>query len=422
MSGGNDRIWAGKISTLIILFLEILTVIYQLFALDFPIINSIVELIVDASTFLTVICLVFGVIAIVGTAKAYYLAVICVVDVILINRLYSNEKLKFILAWFQNLDKRILIFSVILLLFIAFVIYKIVSKKSEMLQQKATNSGGNGLVQSEDEKEVQLSSNYSREDGQEMDQVVEWLEGGADEERNTSDISHIQENKPADNKEFLKKINPIILAVCAITIFWGVFDYIIFNQIKLKISRPFGWIADYLHYGTIICAAILLGLFLVNLFLLWRNPISYALKKIFQNTSTFRLSGIAAIILEIVTIVLVNKIDAAYLTNTFLAAITENLFASIFALIILFLILQIACTIVFHLIGGQSDSKDFISLLKEKITEIEKKMALIACNIVKGCVDLFDFIPDFFATIGVLLLDIEDEKERTEQSHENEKS
>ena len=54
-------------------------------------------------------------------------------------------------------------------------------------------------------------------------------------------------------------------------------------------------------------------------------------------------------------------------------------------------------------------------MLKEHITYIEEKMVLIACNIVGGCVDLFDFIPDFFATIGVVLLDKEKNMEKSDE-------
>ena len=32
-------------------------------------------------------------------------------------------------------------------------------------------------------------------------------------------------------------------------------------------------------------------------------------------------------------------------------------------------------------------------------------MVELACNIIEGCIELMGFIPDFFTTIGALLLD-----------------
>ncbi len=385
MSLNNEKVWAGKISTVIILFLSILSIVYQMLELNFRVINSVVELINDASAFMTIVCLAFGVIALRSSTKSYKLAVISGIDIILVNRLYSNTQLSITIAWIKKINKSQMFFSILACVFIMIIIYKIASKKKT------------APVELKYDSDLQSSSNTA-----ETSAVT--IEG-----EDLIDNSVVFEKEDSDNTHLdgFKIGNLFIAVTCIIIIVTSFLYYLLYNKLQLNLKKIYmvDNIMNYLYFVAVICFAVLVALIILNLFLIWYKSFRKFLKEKIEGGSAFRISAIAALILEVSIILLANKINAIQITNIFLSAITDNWFSFIFSFIVFFLILQIACTIFFHIFGGVSEDDRIVPVLKEQITKIEENIVLIACNIIKGCVDLFDFIPDFFATIGILLLD-----------------
>ena len=418
MQRNNEKIWVGKISTMIILFLEIVCIIYRILGLNFSVLNSIVDLIADASFFMTVICFIFGVVAITSSSKSYGLLICCIIDIVIINRLYSNEKLTGIVAWMQNINKSLLFLGMIICFFAVFLMYKIIQKKRNEFKSKPDDN-----MYAEAPKTRMYSASDTNTFDSNAQLNVDYNETYEDE-KTVKDVRHDKvvndfaenENHSAYRNE-LRGINIFISSVCMGIIFLCIFDYIIFNITPLDITRPdiWEWVPNNFYYVAIISAAILVVLVIMNLFLSKFKPVATFMKNKFNSNSTFRWSAITAIVVEFAAIMLNEQLKSVNITNMFLSAVTDNWFSSIFALVVSFFILQIACTIFFHLFEGSSEGNQIISMLKEHITYIEEKMVLIACNIVGGCVDLFDFIPDFFATIGVVLLDKEKNMEKSDE-------
>lgn len=418
MQRNNEKIWVGKISTMIILFLEIVCIIYQVFGLNFSVLNSIVDLIADASFFMTIICFVFGVVAIISSSKSYGLLICCVIDIVIINHLYSNEKLTGIFAWMQNLNKELLFLGIIICFFAVFLMYKIIQKKRNELKSKPDDN-----MYAEDPRTRMYSTSDTNTFDSNVQSNIDYNETYEDE-KSVKGVRHDEVVNNFANENYnvyrneLRGSNIFISSVCMGIIFLCVFDYIIFNITPLDITRPdiWEWVPNNFYYIAIISAAILVVLVIMNLLLSGFKPVATFMKSKFNGNSTFRWSAITAIGVEFTAILFNERLKSVNISNMFLSAVTDNWFSSIFALIVSFFILQIACTIFFHLFEGSSEENQIISVLKARITYIEEKMVLIACNIVGGCVDLFDFIPDFFATIGVVLLDKEKDMEKVDET------
>ncbi len=457
----DRKIETGKIVVLIIFILTILSIIYEMFKLDLSVIGPIIEVIDDAHIFMTLLSVIYSVYAVVGESKSYNLLIVCLIDVIVVNRLYSDKKWVNIITWLKKTNRQLVLFWVIATAIIVFLIYKLVkirlNKKVEMTpKQKQIVSGishdniepgsipdgkknvnGNNLnanntanitdienIETNNEnikKQVIGTTDISRinEENQSDCQIDKSRQDSVKDQIGDESMEVIDDDNPVINEQSIGKfgkglslINPFVVAICSFGILWGLIDYVCYNALHLDIKRPLivEQMKDKLQYNIVLCMSILLVLFVLNLFILWRGTVSCKLKEIVNARSSFGISGVLAFIIEIIGFAcLINKNDVEGITNTFLNALANSWFAFIFAIIITFLILQIGWTIFLHMIGSREDSKSFILELKERITKIEKKMVLLACNVVEGCVGLFDFIPDFFDTIGVLLFD-EDEK------------
>ena len=130
----------------------------------------------------------------------------------------------------------------------------------------------------------------------------------------------------------------------------------------------------------------------------------------------FYVSALLAIVLLIIILFLTNRVEnPGDVTNKLISIVTGDGPTTIFTLVVLFLVCQILVVIVMHLFGFRppkgSVTYDVADKLRSNITTIELKIIEIACGVLVGCVSLFSFIPDFFETIGELLLDKKSESE-----------
>lgn len=426
----------GKIVALIIFVFFVISIFYEMFKLNLPIIDPIVAFINDTHRFMTLLCFIYGVYAFVIYPKSYSLGIFCFVDIIIINRLYSDKKWSAIIEWLQKSNMQLIFFCSVVVVISIYVFYKvgkIIRNKSKHKDEEYKEHDSNNntkYISSRDEKE-----NRNEETMEEInnEETIEEMnnEETMEEMNNEETIVEINKeriiepNEITNNERYLPKtegtdgqgrvlkcVNPYVVVICVAIIGLGIVDYVCYQVLPFDIDRPecVEKYKNYLYFGAVIALAALVALLILNLFILWRKAIAEQVRQIVDKRSSFGISGILALIIEVVGIFhLINSSNAENITNSFLNALANNWFAFIFALVIIFLILQIGWTIILHVIGGkkqdESDDETFVPVLKNGISKIEMKMVKLACDVVKGCVDLFDFIPDFFATIGVLLFD-----------------
>lgn len=97
----------------------------------------------------------------------------------------------------------------------------------------------------------------------------------------------------------------------------------------------------------------------------------------------------------------------AFLDNFLDSIANSSLIALPLILITLFIILDIAISIIMKIVFGKS-SRGWIAKMEERIVLIEQGLTLFVCNLMIGFINLLLFIPDFFNHIGQLLLDEND--------------
>jgi len=368
----EEKIRVGKISAWIILILSIISIVYKLFGFHFTIMTAIVNLIDDASACMTVICISFGITAMLGKSKSPDLLFLCLIDILLINRLYSNSTWYSIGAWIEGLDESIWFLGAVICFFLLYLVYKIGSRRRK---------------QSREYHSV------------EEDQSLEYI------------------------------IRMSLTTICLGIVVWGVLDYAIFHWSLFQIERPalLAWLPETLYYGVILSIAILITQYLTKLLHAKGKP----KKKIwFAPISNFRMSAFFAILIEIAWIFFVYKSNVRSFVSRIWTTVTDNWILAIFLFLFFFFILQIVIMLVLNLFRkGEEPSKDgtvvdkIVTELGTYITEIELKMVKLACNAIKGFVNLFDFIPDFFSAIGLLLLDqqeMDNEKEKQQENSQTE--
>ena len=158
-------------------------------------------------------------------------------------------------------------------------------------------------------------------------------------------------------------------------------------------------IADALPILSVLAVGIILAPVIYKIF--------HSIGKTFQ-PDNFRATALFALILElgfILAVVLNGGNQLPEFLDDFLNGIVNNsLIALPLILITLFIILDIAISIIMKIVFGKS-SRGWIA---ERIVLIEQGLTLFVCNLIIGFINLLLFIPDFFNYIGQLLLDEDD--------------
>lgn len=305
----DEKKLTGNIVGIIIMFLALFSILCDLFETDVIALVSLSELIKDANIFVTVICVVY-IVAFYKLNGSYKTVLIFDVDILLINRLYSNEKWKVIYNQIRELDKKkMFVVVMIIVLFVCFF-YVVITKK-----RNKTNK---------------IINDKSFENKMQMD---------------IPDLEH----KMTQQK---------------------------FDGITDGVSEK-------------------------------------------DSSSVYKISAFVAFILEILFFVFGDKLNFNKANGKVLSVISDNTFACIFAYIVFFIILQIAVIIFLNLFWGNKEKSKLGDEFEKSIERVDTKIVKLACNLIECCIALLDFIPDFFATIGLLLLGQEIElKESNTQSEE----
>lgn len=378
----------GHFFSLIIAFLEITCILYRVFQVDIAVLDSFIKIIEDCSAIFTIICISFGVISLAKQPKAYSLTVLCLFDIVLANDLYSNQKLLQIVQWFSSRKSIFVIVLVIVSVIAAVCIWRISSRKKASSHDRTADY----FIDFEDVDEEPAESNFNEEET-----------SGHHSAHNKSKPEHDTRMKAFDVFRW------ICTAICIFIALWGLMDYLLFVHFDLGIKRPdfLAWVPSLLHYGTIISLACLVALHLVcGIIALVRRA-----SRDQRGMLSFRESAIVAFVLEVVLIYAATKLDIDALQNGLLSAITDNIFSSVLILLLIFFVLQIICTIFFRMVNKKTTADGLAEQVKEHIMGIEKKLIKIAFSLLEGCINLFNFIPDFFDTIGIILLDNENEQD-----------
>lgn len=389
----NNKTRSGSVITLFILALEIIIISYQISGLHYETIDRVANLINDASFFMTLICLSYCYTSISKTPKFVGTALLSITDIVLINQLYSNKKLISILKWLKKLDRQIFIFGFIPLILVILGIYLMSANKKAHQDQTENNT--------EQTKHQNTAASYRNS------------KESAFKNKSTSDNNTPNKNFPINRVIQNNTVFFYLAAILGIVVCWSIIDFLIFNYLPLNISRPpfFAWVPDYLYYISILCTAFILILLLLN------YSIISKMKDFAKGQGVFKMAAFIAFLLEIGILVFYEKIDSSSIMEKFLSAITDNVFTVLLAVIVLYLILHI-CVIVFLQFFGFGNS-EIASIIQEKTTLIEERIIQITFDIILGCANLLDFMPDFFDTIGVLLLDKQEKKSIEEEHPEN---
>ncbi len=283
----HQKTLTGNVIGTAILFLSLFSILCDLLKTDVIFFVSLSDLVKDANVFITVTCIVYITIIICKHNSSYKTILIYALDILLINRLYSNSKWKMLYSKIRELGIKKIILFVIILAIIIYVIY--------------------GIIINQKNKRYKVIRNISE-----------------NEQGNYFDVRQEEKVQEKDEKEF-----------------------------------PGG----------------------------------------------FTISAIIAFALVILLFLYSDKLNFSRANGKFLSAISDNILTFVFAFIIFFMIFQIACMIFLNILTGNKINKGLGYEIKICIERVEKKMVKLACNIIEGCISLLDFVPDFFTTIGLLLLD-----------------
>lgn len=275
----------GKVVGTIILLLSIFSILCDLLKTKIAGFTSFAKLIQDASALLTIICVIFIIVEIVG-ADSYKLVFLYIVDIILINRLYSNTKWSEIIMKIKKIDKGMIILAIFAVIMILYVINVLVSKRTEELEKS-------------------------------QDSVMEQTQEAAKIFRRKIQKSFW------DFSDFLKKL-------CVGVVVWGIFDYLVYNQPIISIKRPAGmsWVPEILYYGAVICAVILVVLSFASRF----NDA--------KETDIYAVSAFLSLGFEVFLIAFSKKMDLTGMVGKFLNVLSENWFVTLIAFVVFFMIIQ----------------------------------------------------------------------------------
>lgn len=296
----DQKNMTGNIVGIIIMFLALFSILCDLFKTDVNAFISLSELIKDANAFVTVICVVYIIVIFRKLNGSYKTVLIFAVDILLINRLYSNTKWKMIYGKIKDVNvkdvniKKIILIAIIIAIIVA-IFYGIFINKFNSKKQK---------------------NDYL-----------------------------FKEQKQFSNLEHEEKKQKLVENV---------------------------------------------------------NSLSED-----DDLGGFRISAFISLALIALLFLYSKELNIAMVNGKILSAITDNLFTFVFGFLIFFMIFQIVCIIFLNILSGNKINKEIGNEFNACIERVEKKMVKIACNIIEGCISLLDFVPDFFSTIGLLLLDEE---------------
>lgn len=406
----------SNVTALIISFLGFVTIIYDVFSINLGFMNPIMELINDANGFMTFICVSFIVYESTHGALNLKSIIAHLTGIVLVNRLYSNSTWLAFFDFLKELDGRHIAFAIAITVAILYLCFKMRGlfkyKKDELTGTITTQNNPNN------QKKID-QTNSSESSGQ-----------------NKSNIVNKQHSSQKPNSNNLSVITVSISVLFAVVAFFFLDDYFV-NKSSIEVIRPslFSAVINYGYIGFVVVPTLLILLGMLFYFSkrkkrskpsVSRNVVDSTNEKgkkvendkksddnedgANNDESIFSITAVVAIILEVALFTMANKSELNDLNNKFVAYITDDVFSFVIYGTLLFLLLQLGLIVFLGLFTHYGLDNSIAKSLRNHIQDIQKRIVDIACGLLIGCLSLFRFIPDFFDTIGVLLLGEDSEK------------
>lgn len=408
----QDKIAVGKVCLLSILVASIFSNIFTILALNIKVFNEINEAIIDASSFFNIVCISYLVVFLRPEKRNKKLAVGCIINLILINQLFSNKKLLeielYLKGSIQKINPYIAAFCCIILVVIVLIVYGI-------YRRKKTAGNNNGKREGTERAQITQEEQQIIE---EIDSEGKYRELEGSPRRGKKETKEVSRNKETgkvrrggNDGETYGVIGTIFSGILLFMILMGVVGYVAYKTPFLGINDL---VENLKNPGLFYFLSIVVGL--VALMVLIVCLIIGAIKKIKDWSVngvalTFRGSAILAIVIVIVLYIYADQIEQRKWTENILSILTDNGFSLLIGLFLLFLIVQIIVMMVGNLLfrpkmtdGKEEPIEYIVKEMSERTRGIELRIVKLALNLVEGGIAIFDFIPDFFTTIAALLL------------------
>lgn len=399
---------SGYIVACIIFILSFPCAIYEITNLDIKCMNDWKALIDSSNIFLSLICISYMVTAFFHKPHCWNMVLVHLLNLVLINKLYLNSTLQEIQTYILKLDPALCLLIGIPTVSFIIIVYQLAKNRKDFLpispthnetgSQETTVSTEKSAVKSAPTSAAQRSTNAVSETSHTSDTS----NSSTPQKTGKNDDS---KTSPDPNSNF-GKILPfpisIIIGVCLFCIIWAVINYFMPEPFSNFSSKNKIFLLSALYTLAPICISILLAMFFTF--------VIYQLfkKAHIQNFLTLQFSALFALVLEFLILYYSEELSKLLVLDQFLNAITDNLFAVVLVLTAIFLILHISCIILINLFFPGKLSDALFNLLIKKVNTIETELIRFSCDFLLGVVNLFQFIPDFFNTIGVVLLDQEE--------------
>lgn len=379
---------------------------YAIFEVDIALLSAIFTFLRDSSGFLTFLCLVVIAMSLLRKQKQYRLAVLNAVNIVLLNQLYLNSKwqalYEVIREFFTELNWTNVFFFGAMLAVVGYCTYAGLKQHRKVRGQEVG-------------AEAQRASDGTPPS--EQGAIPQESDGGGDSVAPASgQASSSQYDPPSgpnspvqlgstsqSNNRETASASSVLFITCFAVIIVFVGKLLVFDVWTLApLPESLSVIANTLPIFSVLATSVILAPAIYKIF--------RSIGKSFQPDS-FRATALLALLLEfgfILAVMLNGGEQLPEFLDNFLDSITNNsLIALPLILITLFIILDIAISIIMKIVFGKS-SRGWIAKMEERIVLIEQGLTLFVCNLMIGFINLLLFIPDFFNHIGQLLLDEND--------------
>lgn len=379
--------------------------LYAIFGVENKVLSAVFTFLGDSSGFLTFLCVVIIAAALLRKQKQYRLAVLNAANIVLLNQLYLNSKWQALYEavgiFFAELNWPNVFFFGAMLAVGGYIVYT-------GLKQRRKVQGQEPSVEPQEPPQTPDSTASG-----EPDTAPQAPDGGGE----STDPAPAQTPGPQSapsgpvrpaspgqsNSRETVSAGSVLLFACLGVIIVFVGEILVFDVWKLApLTESLNVIASALPILAVLAAGIMLALLIYKIF---RN----AVKNLRFNN--FRTAALLAMLSEfaLIVVVMINgeKKFPEFLNHFLNGIVNNSLIALPLILITLFIILDIAISIIMKIAFGESP-RGWITEMEGRIVLIEQGLTLFVCNLMIGFINLLLFIPDFFNHIGQLLLDEDD--------------
>lgn len=388
-----------------IFVITLVAAIVERFVPTMPFLNILPTLLNDSTSFLTAICIIGIVVALLKNRDEKALAIgpsiTYALDLILINKLYLNTTWLVVINEIPSIWATIKSWNwpIIFVTIFCFVVTIFLLVYGIQIWQKESK-----------EKQHRIKT-YDRQHSSDTTPLGDSNDTIHTEDESIHDaINQQEENIPLSSdlsNEGLKHDAPSMAYfwVCVLLIVPTIsfIQFLFYEVLPLDLTVPTvlrDSLSILIYIGTI-CIGIVCCL------LLWIAKRRTAGKGIELQV---RLPAVLAFIVEIIIFCVfffhANHINQDFL-NSFLNTVTNNTLAAVIVIpIVMFVILDVGISMFINVffggIGG--NSKKWTAQAEKKLDDIQYRVVMFVLNIIIGILNLFLFIPDFFNEIGEVLL------------------